>query len=191
MSERRLEDLRAEVWRVMALGQRLHSDAWNEQSMCERWTVADVYAHLAGDFDRWLGWLEDAIQGRADPPFPRGELAADNEIILERYAGISGPERLLAFEEGASRYIGALAGVDPETPQGNPLGTITVGEQVVWATIECALHGWDVAEALGMNWEPPGSLDHLLTVWARRRAEPLEAADPWTALLVASGRVVP
>jgi uncharacterized protein (TIGR03083 family) len=184
----RLDDLRGELWRVEALGQRLHADVWELPSRCDLWTVSDVYAHLAGDFERYLVWLNAARAGESDPPFSRGELAADNEIILERYVGLPGPERLRAFELAASEYVNAVAEVDPDMPQGNPLGTITVGEQVVWATVECAIHGWDVATAVGMDWPAPSSVDRLAEVWRRRRVEPLLGDDPWEAMLVASGR---
>jgi uncharacterized protein (TIGR03083 family) len=186
--DRRLDDLRAEVWRVEALGQRLHADAWDKPSRCERWTISDVFAHLAGDFERYLVWLDAARNGVSDPPFARSELAADNEMILERYTGMTGDERLEAFESSAGAYLTAVAEVDPLLPQGNPMGTITVGEQVAWATVECAIHGWDIATAVGIEWPAPASAERLADVWRRRRAEPLLAGDPWEAMLVASGR---
>jgi uncharacterized protein (TIGR03083 family) len=187
-ADERLDDLRAEVWRVEALGQRLHPGAWEMPSRCDLWSISDVYAHLAGDFERYMGWLADALEGNAEPPFERGELAADNEIILERYTGVSGPERLEAFVGAANQYLRAVADVDPETPQGNPMGQITVGEQVSWATVECAIHGWDVATALGVSWPGPASADRLARIWRQRRNEPLIHDDPWVAMLAASGR---
>lgn len=173
----------------MALGQRLPPSAWNAPSMCEAWTVSDVFAHLAGDFARYRTWLEAALSGVADPPFPRSGLAADNALRLESYAGVPGRDRLEEFEHAANEYLAALESVDPDLPQGNPLGTMTVGEQIDWATIECAIHGWDVAQALRLTWAPPASIDRLAEVWRARRLEPLEdTLDPWQAMLLASGR---
>jgi uncharacterized protein (TIGR03083 family) len=173
----------------MALGQRLHASQWSEPSMCEGWAVEDVFAHLAGDFIRYQAWLREALVGNAQTPFPRSELAADNAILLDGYAGMSGPERLEEFERAANDYLAALELVDPEMPQGNPLGTMTVSEQVAWATVECALHGWDVAAALRMHWPPPASVERLAEVWRVRRPEPLdESLDEWSAILLASGR---
>lgn len=188
MADQRLNDLRAETWRVMALGQRLHPPDFDRQSKCEGWTISDVFAHLAGDFERYVEWLRAAAAGEAEPPFDRTELAADNEVLLERYAGLPARDRLEAFEQAANAYINALQGVDPELAQGNPLGTMTVGEQVSWATIECAIHGWDVAAALDLDWPPPASLDRLVRVWRARRIEPLGGGDPWEEMLLASGR---
>src|SRR5438093_4158765 len=157
----------------MALGQRLHPGSWKMPSMCDEWTVADVFAHLAGDFDRYRAWLNDALEGNAHPPFARGELAADNERLLHRYANVPGPDRLRAVERAANDYIGALESVDTEIPQGNPLGTMTVGEQVVWATVECAIHGWDVARALHIDWSPPACVDRPAATSRERRPAPL------------------
>ncbi|MCA1831989.1 MAG: maleylpyruvate isomerase family mycothiol-dependent enzyme [Actinomycetota bacterium] len=191
MPDRRLDDLRSEVWRVMALGQRLHPNAWQMPSMCDQWTVSDVFAHLAADFVRYAEWLGEALKGNFEPPFEREALAADNAMILERYVGISGPERLEEFEQAANDYLVALELIDTDMPQGNPLGTITVGEQVVWATVECAIHGWDVARAIHIEWAPPESLDRLVEVWLQRRPEPLDdTVDSWSAILMASGREV-
>jgi uncharacterized protein (TIGR03083 family) len=190
VTDERFNDLSAEIWRVMALGQRLHPGDFDRPSKCEGWLVSDVFAHLAGDFKRYRDWLLAAIAGDADPPFERAELATDNEMLLERFAGLDGKQRLEAFEEAANEYLAEVANIDPDLPQGNPLGTMTVGEQVVWATVECAIHGWDVAAALGIEWSPPDSLPRLAETWRARRPEPLGDGDPWEEILIASGRLL-
>jgi uncharacterized protein (TIGR03083 family) len=185
-----IDDLRAEVTRLLKLGGSLDPDDWNEPSRCEGWTIGDVFAHLCGDFERWARWLGAALSGDLTQPFALEQLAADNAALLEQYAGVDPPHLLVALERSAGDYINRLANVLPSVPQAHPRGTITVGDQILWAASECALHGWDIATALDMTWEAPAGLPRIYNAWLHSPLPPLpeDEADPWTAILRASGR---
>lgn len=185
-----IEDLRAEVRRLLKLGGMLHPQDWNEASRCEGWTVADVFAHLCGDFERWDSWLDAALAGDLAEPFPLDQLAADNTLRLDAYAGIDPPGLLEALERVSGVYIRRAGRVLPSVPQPHPRGTITVGDQIVWAAAECAIHGWDVASALDLHWDPPKALPNIYNTWLRTPLPPMpeDEPDPWKAILRASGR---
>ena len=185
-----IEDLRAEVRRVLALGGALDPDEWNVPSRCEGWSVADVFAHLAGDFARWGRWLDAALAGETDPPYPLDQQAADNALLLEEFVGMDPTQLLEALEARSAEYLGRAANVHPSVPQGHPRGLITVGDQIVWAAAECAIHGWDVATALERHWDAPDALPRIYNIWLRSPLPELpdDEPNPWHAILRASGR---
>lgn len=185
-----IDDLRSEVARVLKLGRSLDPDEWNAPSRCEGWTVADVFAHLCGDFDRWGQWLDAALARDLTQPFALEQLAADNERLLDQYGSVDPPGLLETLERMSDDYVGRVSGVLPSVPQPHPRGTITVGDQVTWAAAECAIHGWDVATALDRMWEPPAGLPRIYNTWLHTPLPllPEDEADPWTAILRASGR---
>lgn len=188
MSVSPLESVRAEAARVIALGRSLDPTDWSAASRCEGWTVSDVYAHLAGDCDRFREWLADAERGVLVPPFPPEQFRADNAMLLETFTGVTGPQRLAAFETAFDKWIERAAALDPSTPQRHPRGTITVESQLWLAGGEFAIHGWDVADALGRAWDPPAAIEGIVAAWSSIVA-PVRDGDPWLALLRAAGRM--
>ncbi|HVL91593.1 MAG TPA: maleylpyruvate isomerase family mycothiol-dependent enzyme [Actinomycetota bacterium] len=187
MSISPVEAVRAEAERAIALGRSLDPTEWNAASRCEGWTVADVFGHLAGDCDRFREWLADAERGVLVPPFPPEQFRADNAMLLEQLTGTTGPQRLAAFETACDRWLERAEALDPTTPQRHPRGTITVGQQLWLAAGEFAIHGWDVAAALGRRWDPPEALNDIVAAWSSVVA-PVREGEPWIALLRSTGR---
>lgn len=182
-----IDAVRAEAARVLALGRSLGPTEWSAPSRCDGWTVSDVVGHLAGDCDRFREWLTDAEHGVLVPPFPPEQFRADNAMLLEKLTGVTGPQRLAAFETACDRWLERADALDPATPQRHPRGTITVGQQLWLAAGEFAIHGWDIADALGRIWEPPVALSDIVAAWSSI-VVPVRDGDPWIMLLRAGGR---
>jgi uncharacterized protein (TIGR03086 family) len=127
---------------------------------CERWTVAQVLQHAAGD---QLAYVS-AITGRggpADDPFaPSGTLTGTPAALVEP-----------ALTAAAT----AFATVDPAgtTPTPLPQGVLPAATAAGAAALDAGVHAWDIAVATGQ----PSPLDDefaaaLLPV-ARALVEPL------------------
>lgn len=181
-----VENARIQIGRVADLSKLIGPTQWNEPSRCEAWTISDVYGHLATDFERFGEWLEESLAGATDPPFPLEQLGADNAARLEQLTGVPGPSRVAVFARAASVWLARAETLDPQTPQRHPRGAITVGTQLWWAATECAIHGWDIATALAIPWDPPAAAASM----AERYPVPLPDGEPepWRAILIASGR---
>jgi hypothetical protein len=63
------------------------------------------------------------------------------------------------------------------------------------AAYELVLHAYDVLSGLGVDWEPPADLCRSIvateSLWMLDRDAAHGAPDPWTALLLGSGRPGP
>ena len=99
--------------------------------------------HLLGVIRWYDAWLDRALAGEYDRPFPARELDERAAETLVLHADLSGPEAIETFVAEATRYLDrSIPAWD--VPYGFPLGTVTAGLHVGTAACEWHLHAWDL-----------------------------------------------
>lgn len=163
--EEQVKQVRLESERLSEYLQSLPNEAWQQQSACERWNVADVVAHLIGGAQMCREHISRGLQGDIIPPEgfpPAGE--ADPEVLgnlnahraIFRRAGL-GNRLLSTFQssnEQLNQLLDRLSSKDWEKPCYHPCGVIPVQTFVSLRMFELALHGWDMLSRL----EPEATL---------------------------------
>lgn len=102
---------------------------WAAPSLCDRWTIQDVVAHLtaAATTGRWA-WLRSIVGARFDP-------ALHNQRRLAEHRGTGPAETLARFEAATQSRV---------APTGD-----------LWAWLgEVVVHGADIREPLGIATRP-------------------------------------
>lgn len=156
------------------------------QTRCSPWTINDVTAHLAASFERFNRMLARGRSGDLSRPFERGDLSAENLRAVEHFEG----DPLLRLEEETTRFVGSSA--DPQEIMPHQFGPIPVALQMLFGLNELTIHHDDIATAAGSRYRPdPDVLDALNLVWERALGGLPGADDPWTNILIASGRPRP
>ena len=158
-TEKRVEQVRLESERLSEYLQNLPREAWQQQSARERWTVADVVAHLIGGAQMYREHISRGLQDDLVPPegFPPagktdpgvlGNLNAHRTIF--RRVGL-GNQLLPAFHstnEQLNELLTSLSGKDWDKPCYHPVGVISVETFLSLRMIELALRGWDMVSRL-------------------------------------------
>lgn len=162
--EERLNLLRAETERLEQYLQGLPAEAWQRPSACDRWTVADVVAHLTGSGRVYLPRILRALQGDTAPDEPAlyrldtgqvdPKMIGDRAITFRQELG----DRLLAeFLKGNQAIDQALAQVgsqDWDTLVYRGGGTESLRNLVHGFITERTIHGWDIRS----RFDPQASL---------------------------------
>ena len=163
--EERVGQVRLESDRLGQYLRNLPNSAWQQQSACEQWTVADVVAHLIGGAQMYTAHISRGLKGDTIPPegFPppgesdpevMGNLNAQRAVF--RRAGL-GDQLLSVFQSTngqLNQLLARLSPVDWDKPCYHPIGVIPVQTFVSLRMFELALHGWDIVSRL----EPEVSL---------------------------------
>jgi uncharacterized protein (TIGR03086 family) len=163
----------------------LHAEAMATPSMCERWSVADVVAHVVAVTEKFTAFAngdtdrprQAALRAVADPA-----RAYDDAAAASRAAWRSNRDALertchLAFGDFDG---GTAAGIN---------------------MFDALLHGWDIAAAVGVLYEPDDDACNLALDIARRLVTPASRAQghyapatrrtqptPFARLLAVTGR---
>jgi uncharacterized protein (TIGR03083 family) len=147
-SNERVAALAAENALLLDFLRGLSPEDWARPSACDRWSIADVVAHLiiAANLDR----LPEALGGTpvVQPARPTEDEFRENlgagAIALRKQLGA---ELLSTFEGKWAVFIGTLSRLQPE--DWNLLAGHAMGSEPmpVWVDIritEHAMHGWDI-----------------------------------------------
>ena len=150
---------------VMVIGElavQFTDEAWASPTPCQEWRAADLAGHLRCVADDYHEYLDDAPVSRlarlmarsASPQSLARKLARQNSAELAALADAGGPEHIAAFMAAARSYAGrALPVWDlPHHRFGDTV--VTVGGMVGAACAEWHLHAWDLAAALGKDYQP-------------------------------------
>jgi uncharacterized protein (TIGR03083 family) len=182
---------------IVAIAAEFTDDAWQAQTPCAEWRAADLAGHLRCVADDYHEYLDDAPVSRlarllatgAHPVVIAQKLARQNAAELATLPDVPPQEHVAAFAESARRYVARL---DPllSLPHHSYRGRlITVAGMACAACVEWHVHAWDLACALGRDYRPMDP-EAVLAAWLAGIPQlPVpRAADPWLAVLLASGR---
>jgi uncharacterized protein (TIGR03083 family) len=141
--------------KLLATLHELSEDEWNAPTDCERWTVRDIVAHMAG-------WAEAVISPRELVRLMRtarrrkdelgGPLNAQNELQVEERRHLSSREVLEEFENIVPRFVKRrriMGGAGRYMPFYTPeLGRTNIGFLMnVIFTRDCFMHRVDITRA--------------------------------------------
>ncbi|MFI9047544.1 TIGR03086 family metal-binding protein [Streptomyces sp. NPDC053427] len=163
-----LRDLNARAVRhsVAVVGRMTPADP-SRPTPCSDWTLADLLAHMTAQHRGFAaaarGDGRDLAHWRADPPSgdPVARYADAADDVIAAFAEVDDPDRPFALPEfTAARTFPA---------------TLAIG----FHFIDYVVHGWDVARALGLPYDPDPAL--------LRAALPIARAVPDDASRLAPG----
>ena len=193
---------------ICRLAEHFDPQTWAAQTPCPEWRAADLAGHLRCVADDFHEYLDEAPVSRyarlmatgAPPDTLSRKLARQNAAELVALADAPPAQHIAAFAASARTYAGRLSAVW-DLPHHQYRDTVvTVAGMAGAACAEWHLHAWDLATALGLAYRPA---DPALVLDCWRRGMPhlslpsragwrggLSArhADPWHAVLAASGR---
>ena len=184
----RIEGARTDAERLEHRLRGLRNEQLTQPSACDRWTVADVAAHLAfvAQFqNRMIGRglqgddsvPEAARQQGPDSP-PASEMIAQGALSLRERLGNTLMDTFHERYEELFNLLDSMTPNDYEKPCWHPRGDTSVADFVNLVVNELALHGWDALSLLDVGYRIspdaiPAGLDLCSNVLARTaRAEP-------------------
>ena len=162
--QERIRILLDETRRLENYLSRLPVVAWSHPSSCDRWTVADVVAHLT-----WLGKnyparINRALQGDASPDTPAhrrlasGQLdpaeEGDQAISLRQELGDHLLSEFLKGNQAINQTLAAVGPQDWDKLVYRGVGTEPLRNLVDVFITEQTLHGWDIRS----RFDPQASL---------------------------------
>ncbi len=193
---------------ICQLAARFDPASWGAQTLCPEWRAFELAAHLRCVADDLHEYLDEAPMSRyarlmatgAHPDSLARKLARQNAAELAALPDAPPDEHIAAFAASARRYATRLGSVW-DLPHHQYRDTVvTVGGMAGAACAEWHLHAFDLAVALGAEYRAADP-EAVLTGWlAGMPYLPLPArhgrlaawhgrrADPWQAVLAASGR---
>ena len=207
---------------ICELAAQFTDATWLAATPSAEWRAVDLAGHLRCVADDYHEYLDDAPVSRLARLMARGaspesltrKLARQNTAELAALADANGPEHIAAFMASARAYAGRVLPVWdlPHHRFGDTV--VSVGGMVGAACAEWHLHAWDLAAALGKDYQP-ASPEVLAAGWRAGMPHlPLNASvalapcgaavggtgnppgsgaaaddGAWQALLRASGRV--
>ncbi|WP_203884541.1 DinB family protein [Planotetraspora kaengkrachanensis] len=182
------DDLERAVRLAVDVLKDVPDDSWDRRAGSLEWTCWETVEHLADDLFAYAAQLGPRRPPQdTHVPFtwerrrPEGPV---NTIFAEREAGRDG---LLQVLEACGAM---LSGVVRMTPPGvlahHIFGASDAEGFAAMGIVETLVHTHDLAEGLGLVWDPPADLCSL--VLHRLFPDAPADTDPWPALLWATGR---
>jgi len=161
--------------------------AWERQAGPLEWDCWETVEHIADDLFAYAVQLTPATPAGGYVPIAMtstGPGGARSAIHVDRE---SGPAGLLQMLEACGALLAAMVTTaSPDTRAWHPMGTSDPEGFAAMGVTETLVHGHDVAQGLGVLWEPPADL--CTRVLSRLFPQAPADADPWAALLWACGR---
>ncbi|MCX4665268.1 DinB family protein [Streptomyces sp. NBC_01381] len=182
------DDLDRSVQLALATLRGAPAEAWHGKAGGLRWTCWETVEHLSDDYFAYaaqLGPRKPSLDGPV--PFvwePRQTDGPWNAIHADREAG---PEGLLQVLEASGAMLTAMVRTaPPELRSFHGFGVSDPEGFAAMGIVETVVHTYDLAEGLGLEWEPPA--DVCERVLHRLFRDVPSGAEPWVTLLWATGR---
>ncbi|WP_026923920.1 maleylpyruvate isomerase N-terminal domain-containing protein [Glycomyces arizonensis] len=163
-------------------------DAWDYRAGTLKWTCWETVEHIADDLFAYavqMGPRHPPINGHV--PFvcePRRSGGPASTVFAEREAG---PEGLLQVLEASAALLAAMVRtMPPEVRAHHVMGLSDPEGFAAMGVVEILVHTHDLAEGLGLEWDPPAEL--CARVLARLFPDAPTDTEPWPTLLWATGR---
>ncbi|MGD1217281.1 MULTISPECIES: hypothetical protein [Streptomyces] len=182
------DDLDLAVRLAVAVLRRAPATAWEGKAGSLEWDCWETVEHLSDDLFAYAAQL-----GLRTPPLDRevpfvwesrrpGGPA--NAIHADRNAG---PDGLLQVLEASGALLIAMARTaPPQTRAHHVFGVSDPEGFAAMGIVETLVHTHDLAQGLGLAWNPPAEL--CSRVLARLFPDAPSSTDPWPTLLWATGR---
>jgi uncharacterized protein (TIGR03083 family) len=198
----------AGVAAICQLAARFDLTSWGAPTPCPEWRAFELAAHLRCVADDLHEYLDEAPMSRyarlmatgAHPDSLARKLARQNAAELASLADAPPEEQVAAFAASARHYAARLGSVWDLPHHQYRDSVVTVGGMAGAACAEWHLHAFDLAATLGLAYRPADP-DAVLVGWlagmphlplppphGRLAAWHGRHADPWHAVLAASGR---
>jgi uncharacterized protein (TIGR03083 family) len=195
---------------ICRLADHFDAGTWGAPTPCLEWRAADLAGHLRCVADDFHEYLDEAPVSRyarlmatgAHPDTLGRKLARQNAAELVALADAPPAEHIAAFAASARAYAGRLTAVWDLPHHQYRETVVTVAGMAGAACAEWHLHAWDLAAALGVVYRPADpvavldcwrlGMPHLQPDASRsgwRGGLSARHADPWHAVLAASGRL--
>jgi hypothetical protein len=171
---------------ICELAAQFTDEAWAAPTTCLEWRAADLAGHLRCVADDYHEYLDDAPVSRMARLMARGpspeslarKLARQNAAELAALPDATGPEHIAAFTAAARAYADRALGVWDLPHHRFDDTVVTVGGMAGAACAEWHLHAWDLAAALGKDYQP-ASPELLAAGWRAGMPHlPLDARVP-------------
>jgi hypothetical protein len=182
------DDLDLAVQLAVAALRQAPPAAWRERAGSLEWDCWETVEHLSDDLFAYAAQL-----GPRTPPLD-GEVpfvwesrrpgGPANAIHADRAAGPAGLVRVL--EASGALLVAMVRTRPPQTRAHHVFGISDPEGFAAMGIVETLVHTHDLAQGLGLSWNPPGDL--CARVLARLFPHAPSSTDPWPTLLWATGR---
>ncbi|QKV96336.1 hypothetical protein HUT19_35365 [Streptomyces sp. NA02950] len=162
--------------------------AWDGRAGALDWDCWETAEHLSDDLFAYAAQL-----GPATPPLD-GEVpflwerrrpgGPANAIHADRAAGSAG--LLCVLEASGALLVAMVRSASPDTRAYHVFGNADPAGFAAMGIVETLVHTYDMAEGLGLVWDPPADL--CTRALARLFRDAPTTTDPWLTLLWATGR---
>lgn len=182
------DDLDHAVHLALATLRQAPPAAWEHRAGSLEWDCWETVEHLADDLFAYaaqLGPRRPPLDGEV--PFvweSRRPGGPANAVHADRAAGPGGLLRVL--EACGALLVAMVRTTAPEVRAHHVFGASDPAGFAAMGVVETLVHTHDLAEGLGLDWQPPAGL--CARVLARLFPDAPADVEPWAALLWATGR---
>jgi hypothetical protein len=147
---------------------------WTRAAGALTWDCRHTLNHVVGALDKYSRWLANPT----GMPTPRDRLGDPDLTVAD----------LLAMMQLRAGVLAVVAAAAAPTARGyHPWGLSDSSGYVAMGCAEILLHTYDISRGLGADYQPPEGLSQRVV--ARLFPWAPAAADPWSALRWATGRL--
>lgn len=182
------DDLDEVIELAIATLREIPAQAWDGKAGTLEWTCWETVEHLSDDLFAYAAQLglrvppldttvPFALESRR-PGGPRNTIHADRA---------AGPEGLMQVLQASGALLSAMVRTAPPDARAHHgFGAADAAASAAMGLVEALVHVHDVAEGLGLAWEPPA--DVCARVLARIFPDAPRDTGPWATLLWVTGR---